>query len=66
MEHVSSVSCQPVGNPDVHRGARQPAGPLVYGLETKTGSDADEEYIYIYYIYIYVCFLYLKYLESQI
>lgn len=46
MEHVSSVSSQPVGNPDVHRGARQPAGPLVYGLEThraKTSRDGDED-----------------------
>lgn len=67
MEHVSSVSSQPVGNPDVHHGARQPAGPLVYGLEThhtKTGSNGYEEKICIYIKKVY--FLYLKYLESQI
>lgn len=68
VEHVSSVSSQPVGNPDVHRGAGQPAGPLVYGLEThrtKSSSDGDEDKLFknknVYFIV-----LYLKYLESQI
>ena len=45
MEHVSSAASQPVGYPDVHGGARQPAGPLVYGLEphhTETGRDGDK------------------------
>lgn len=34
VEHVSSIASQPVGYPDVHSGARQPAGPVVYCLES--------------------------------
>lgn len=45
MEHVGSVASQPVGYPDVHSGAGQPAGPLVYGLEPhhrEAGKDGDK------------------------
>lgn len=34
VEHVSSIANQPVGYPDIHSGAKKPAGPLIYGLET--------------------------------
>lgn len=33
VEHVSSIANQPVGYPDIHSGAKKPAGPLIYGLE---------------------------------